>query len=321
MLVVRVVSAVIMAIRKAVVLFFLYKSKLCSSIFGDMEPRSHTSLGVMGFASISASEAETSLFSKCVVCKLKYCSYVLFLKINQYSCTKRTNAGSYGGIPPLPFRVSRADIASFIATSFLRRFKCLDAHSNSMDLLKLQLDNREPDDPCSYLLAIWTPGETSNSIEPPEKSCGFQEFASRSPVNRNLHPGSHVGMGAIILCEEQWANLFREECMWNAALLRNFPFAGYAKRWPGPIPRGLSKRLHLLTYFHILSDLVYHIFLSFFSGGILLYISVSTSFHLKDENHEIVGHIHLFLKEQLEISTMPTPAGILHGPIIGKQHR
>ncbi|KAF7144618.1 hypothetical protein RHSIM_Rhsim04G0135900 [Rhododendron simsii] len=38
------------------------------------------------------------------------------------------------------------------------------------------LDKREPDDPCSYLLAIWTPGETPNSIQPPERSCSSQEF-------------------------------------------------------------------------------------------------------------------------------------------------
>ncbi|XP_023928323.1 DNA glycosylase/AP lyase ROS1 isoform X2 [Quercus suber] len=38
------------------------------------------------------------------------------------------------------------------------------------------LDKREPDDPCSYLLAIWTPGETANSIQPPEKSCSSQEY-------------------------------------------------------------------------------------------------------------------------------------------------
>ncbi|GMH09903.1 hypothetical protein Nepgr_011744 [Nepenthes gracilis] len=37
------------------------------------------------------------------------------------------------------------------------------------------LDKREPDDPCSYLLAIWTPGETANSIQPPEKRCSSQE--------------------------------------------------------------------------------------------------------------------------------------------------
>ncbi|PIN10260.1 Uracil-DNA glycosylase [Handroanthus impetiginosus] len=36
------------------------------------------------------------------------------------------------------------------------------------------LDKREPDDPCPYLLAIWTPGETVNSIEPPEKRCNSQ---------------------------------------------------------------------------------------------------------------------------------------------------
>ncbi|XP_028777192.1 protein ROS1A isoform X2 [Neltuma alba] len=34
-------------------------------------------------------------------------------------------------------------------------------------------DKREPDDPCKYLLAIWTPGETANSIEPPESRCSF----------------------------------------------------------------------------------------------------------------------------------------------------
>lgn len=37
------------------------------------------------------------------------------------------------------------------------------------------LDKREPDDPCSYLLAIWTPGETANSIEPPERRCHSED--------------------------------------------------------------------------------------------------------------------------------------------------
>ncbi|OVA04643.1 HhH-GPD domain [Macleaya cordata] len=36
------------------------------------------------------------------------------------------------------------------------------------------MDRREPDDPCSYLLAIWTPGETADSIHPPERSCTSQ---------------------------------------------------------------------------------------------------------------------------------------------------
>uniref|UniRef100_A0A5B7A489 Putative transcriptional activator DEMETER-like n=1 Tax=Davidia involucrata TaxID=16924 RepID=A0A5B7A489_DAVIN len=38
------------------------------------------------------------------------------------------------------------------------------------------LDKREPDDPSSYLLAIWTPGETANSIQQPEGSCSSQDF-------------------------------------------------------------------------------------------------------------------------------------------------
>ncbi|MCD7461263.1 hypothetical protein HAX54_045758 [Datura stramonium] len=41
---------------------------------------------------------------------------------------------------------------------------------DSHELLE-KLDKREPDDPSPYLLAIWTPGETANSIQPPETRC------------------------------------------------------------------------------------------------------------------------------------------------------
>ncbi|CAO2839403.1 unnamed protein product [Amaranthus hypochondriacus] len=37
------------------------------------------------------------------------------------------------------------------------------------------MDKREPDDPCSYLLAIWTPGETPESIQPPERRCNSED--------------------------------------------------------------------------------------------------------------------------------------------------
>ncbi|KAG8374157.1 hypothetical protein BUALT_Bualt11G0101600 [Buddleja alternifolia] len=37
------------------------------------------------------------------------------------------------------------------------------------------MDKREPDDPSPYLLAIWTPGETVDSIEPPQRMCSSQE--------------------------------------------------------------------------------------------------------------------------------------------------
>ncbi|KAL2227708.1 UNVERIFIED_CONTAM: Transcriptional activator DEMETER [Sesamum indicum] len=39
----------------------------------------------------------------------------------------------------------------------------------------LVMDRREPDDPSPYLLAIWTPGETADSVQPPEIKCSFQE--------------------------------------------------------------------------------------------------------------------------------------------------
>ncbi|XP_077241219.1 protein ROS1A-like [Tasmannia lanceolata] len=38
-----------------------------------------------------------------------------------------------------------------------------------------QFDRRETDDPCSYLLAIWTPGETAQSTQPPEIYCNSGE--------------------------------------------------------------------------------------------------------------------------------------------------
>lgn len=41
---------------------------------------------------------------------------------------------------------------------------------DSHELLE-KLDKREPDDPSPYLLAIWTPGETVDSIQPPETKC------------------------------------------------------------------------------------------------------------------------------------------------------
>ncbi|XVF26455.1 hypothetical protein REPUB_Repub14bG0017900 [Reevesia pubescens] len=102
-----------------------------------------------------------------------------------------------------------------------------------------------------------------------------------------------VSEWAQISCvTKQWANLFHGECLWQAALMRTFPFASQAKRWPGPIPRGLSKRRFAALY------VSKHIFA------------------LDDEIDEIVGHTYLFLKEQLELSTMPPPSGILHGTII-----
>ncbi|PQP99290.1 uncharacterized protein Pyn_15324 [Prunus yedoensis var. nudiflora] len=58
-----------------------------------------------------------------------------------------------------------------------------------------------------------------------------------------------VSEWAQISCvKKQWANLFRGECLWQAALATTFPLANQAKRWPGPIPRGLSKRRFAALY-------------------------------------------------------------------------
>ncbi|GAB4849935.1 hypothetical protein Ancab_029235 [Ancistrocladus abbreviatus] len=98
---------------------------------------------------------------------------------------------------------------------------------------------------------------------------------------------------AQISCvNKQCANLFRREDLWQAALLRTYPFADHRKRWPGPIPQGFSRRRFTALYV---------------SRSILM---------LDDEIDEILGHMYLFLKEQLEISTVRHSLGILHGIII-----
>lgn len=98
----------------------------------------------------------------------------------------------------------------------------------------------------------------------------------------------------VQLCcvKKQWAILFQGEWLWQTALVRSYPSAVQAMRWPGPIPRGLSRRRYAALY------VSKHIF------------------SIDCEMEEIVGHTYLFLKEQLEISTMPPPSGILHGTII-----
>ncbi|RWR76728.1 protein ROS1-like protein isoform X1 [Cinnamomum micranthum f. kanehirae] len=45
-----------------------------------------------------------------------------------------------------------------------------DAHP-----LLAKLDRRMLDDPCTYLLTVWTPGETAQSIQPPEIDCTSQK--------------------------------------------------------------------------------------------------------------------------------------------------
>lgn len=98
---------------------------------------------------------------------------------------------------------------------------------------------------------------------------------------------------AQISCvNKQWAAIFQGECLWQTAITRTWPAASHKKRWPGPIPRGLARRRYLALYVcqHIIC--------------------------LDGEVDELVGHTYLFLKEQLERSTLPPSSSILHGTII-----
>ncbi|XP_042031738.1 transcriptional activator DEMETER-like isoform X1 [Salvia splendens] len=54
---------------------------------------------------------------------------------------------------------------------------------DSHPLLK-EMDRREPDDPSPYLLAIWTPGETPDSVQPPEAKCSSAVAAGGLCTNK-----------------------------------------------------------------------------------------------------------------------------------------
>jgi hypothetical protein len=41
---------------------------------------------------------------------------------------------------------------------------------------------------------------------------------------------------------KHWASIFQGECLWQAAIAKNWSSAGLRKLWPGPIPRGSAKR-------------------------------------------------------------------------------
>ncbi|XXG80097.1 hypothetical protein AAC387_Pa09g1038 [Persea americana] len=69
--------------------------------------------------------------------------------------------------------------AATIPMPKLKNINCLRTEHQVYELpdthpLLAKLDRREPDDTCAYLLAIWTPGETAQSIQPPEIDCTSQ---------------------------------------------------------------------------------------------------------------------------------------------------
>ncbi|CAA6675034.1 unnamed protein product [Spirodela intermedia] len=95
-----------------------------------------------------------------------------------------------------------------------------------------------------------------------------------------------------ISVKKQRRSLFARNSLWQTALVRTWPFAAEGKRWPGPIPQGLSRRRYAALYVsqHVVS--------------------------CDGELDELAGHAYLYLKEQLERSTVLPSPGVLHGTII-----
>lgn len=94
--------------------------------------------------------------------------------------------------------------------------------------------------------------------------------------------------------KKRWGAIFQGDGLWQTALIRRWPGAGNAKRWPGPIGRGSAKRR--FTALNVSSSLLFQ--------------------NSKSEVDEMAGHVYLYLKEQLELATLPLSYGLLHGTII-----
>ncbi|KAI4325192.1 hypothetical protein MLD38_030610 [Melastoma candidum] len=133
--------------------------------------------------------------------------------------------------------------------------------------------------------------ETEGAEAAAEEECLFGKLPEhllidifiRLPVSDWVH---------VSCSRKHWASLFRLDCLWQAALLRSYPSSSLRKPWPGPIPRGLSRRRYMA-----------------------LYIS-RNFFPFQGDMDEIIGHAYLFLKEQLVLSSMTPPSGIIHGTMI-----
>lgn len=100
---------------------------------------------------------------------------------------------------------------------------------------------------------------------------------------------------AAACVRKRWAAIFAGDGLWHTALTRRWPSSGSAKRWPGPIGRGSTKRR--FTALHISNTL----------------LSRNNS---KADVDEVAGHVYLYLKEQLELATPSLSYGLLHGTII-----
>ncbi|KAH6761902.1 HhH-GPD base excision DNA repair family protein [Perilla frutescens var. hirtella] len=74
---------------------------------------------------------------------------------------------------------------------------------DSHPLLK-GMDRREPDDPSPYLLALWTPGETADSVQPPEGKCSSSESGMCNkktcfPCNSTREAQAQTARGTILI--------------------------------------------------------------------------------------------------------------------------
>ncbi|KAG0628166.1 hypothetical protein M758_1G006200 [Ceratodon purpureus] len=139
---------------------------------------------------------------------------------------------------------------------------------------------------------------SSCELHPDLEVEGGEDFIEKMPdhllieILVRVHTSDWIAAACV---KKRWAAIFQGDGFWQIALIKRWPGAGSAKRWPGPIGRGSIKRR--FTALHVSSSLL-------------------SRNHSKSDVDEIAGHVYLYLKEQLELATPPLSYGLLHGTII-----
>jgi hypothetical protein len=95
----------------------------------------------------------------------------------------------------------------------------------------------------------------------------------------------------------RWAAMFRGDGLWQTALTKRWPHAGSAKRWPGPISRGSSKRCVVAPW--ILFAKLDHLFASLKGLSLSLSLSLSLTVCKKKLEYFLILYLELHHKFQI----------------------
>jgi hypothetical protein len=88
-------------------------------------------------------------------------------------------------------------------------------------------------------------GNLSPEAQPDLEEEGGEDYIDKLPdhllieILVRVHTSDWIAAACV---KKRWAAIFQGDGLWQTALIKRWPGAGSAKRWPGPIGRGSTKR-------------------------------------------------------------------------------